>query len=204
MKNKLRLIVPVTLTMFTVAVIFSFSQIQYEKNGLTRGLEINAESASENIMTPIQTILNEGDTKELKALLQWAKDDENLLGIVVYRDGQIASYAAGTQSSSINRRLAQVHESFLQNRQSPSFRKLSGQLLHFHMKQFPLNKSGEGTLLLIQNAARIQNLPNEIVLRNLFLLLKLMLTSVILIILVPFLETVALNAHMNRRLIRIR
>ncbi len=184
MKITLRLIVSLIFVATLVAAIFSYYQVQNEKERLTTELTLRASVLAESMEGSVTEPLLSKSPERLKNFIERFIRRDPFVGIAIYDSQGVFVDKSPNVDSSKQEITKYIMESVTRNEGISSFEKING--IETHIYTYPLQRDQQliGTLILTHNASYIETRLREIWGNNFVRLLTLSLLIIITTIIV--------------------
>ncbi len=153
----LKLVVPLTVSVLCVSLLYGFYQVRLERRNLRNDLTHQSEVLAENLQESLEATPVHATDKTLGHFVDKYGQREHLLGVAVYdKSGNAVAITHGLAPAFASRPplAARAGES---NKGASEFRDIGGEPLH--MYAVPLHREGEpsGSLMVIYDASYIHS-----------------------------------------------
>lgn len=157
MKITLNLIVSLVLVATIVVSVFTYLQVQNERNLLTRELDVRAVILAESLQESVKELLRANSPVRLKRLVERFGGRDRLLGVAVYDSlgTRIVSSIGGLIS--LQDSVTHVRESFIRGEGISAFTTLDGKSMHSYAIPLLLDDKTVGALLVLHDASFIDS-----------------------------------------------
>lgn len=162
MKITFRLIVSLFLAAASVAAVFSYLQVQNEREIMLHELEARAAVLVEGIEDPIKTYVRAGQQDKLQRMLDRLGNRTRLVGISVYDSLGTEIAATSGLRSVFPSAPPLVQESFLRGTSISSMGNVRNQETHLFVRPMLSDGTNEGAILLYHDASFIGERLHEI------------------------------------------
>jgi alpha,alpha-trehalose-phosphate synthase [UDP-forming] len=156
MKITLRLIVSLVLAAALVASVFSYVQVQDERDRLTRELDVRASILAESLQESVKELLRANSPSKLKRLADRFGNRDRLVGVAVY-DSQAVCLAASPGLLIASASAApSVWEAIARDQSVSVSIADSGQQKHVYVTPLHLEGKQIGALVVLHDASYIE------------------------------------------------
>jgi alpha,alpha-trehalose-phosphate synthase [UDP-forming] len=155
MKITIRLIISLLIAAALVASVFSYLQVQNERDTLVHELNIRANVLGESLQESIKDYLEAKETTKLKRLVERFGNRARLVGIAVYDSQGVGIVSSPALQSVFRATPAKVWESITRNETVTGLEQINGKAAHLYIIPFEENSRVLGALLLYHDASFI-------------------------------------------------
>jgi trehalose-6-phosphate synthase len=155
MKITVRLIISLLIAAALVASVFSYLQVQNERDNLIHELNIRANVLGESLQESIKGYLETNATVKLKRLVERFGNRVRLVGIAVYDSQGVGIVSSPALRSVFHTTPVKVWESIARNETITGLEKIDGKAAHLYIIPFEGNSHVLGALLLYHDASFI-------------------------------------------------
>lgn len=156
MKITLRLIVSLVLAAAVVASVFSYLQVQNERNRLTQELDVRASILAESLQESVKELLISNSPAKLKRFVDRFGNRERLVGIAVFDSQGVCMAASSGVSLTIGAVPTHVWEAIARDAGVSSFVTDSIERKHIYATPVRLEGKTIGALLVLHDASYIE------------------------------------------------
>lgn len=186
MKITLRLVISIVIAISVVAGVFSYFNVQSEKKRLSNELEHRGWLVAEGLKTSVSSLIKEGPSKKLDALIEKISTSKQVFGVVVYDPSGNVISASKELADKLPPGLNIVFETLDGDSGKGLYESVfSSDMYLFAMPVLDEDGARTGTIVVFNDASYINEFLNEIWRRNfLRLLASALLISVITLIVI--------------------
>jgi trehalose-6-phosphate synthase len=162
MKITVKLIVSLVLVATLVISVFTYLQVQYERDRLSHELDVRADILAESLQESVKDLLKAKSTARLKRLVEKFGGRDRLIGVAVY--DSIGKPVVSSINSLINLQdsISHILESLKHREGISAFIYYHGKLIHTYTISLILDDKIIGALLVLHDASFIDTRVNEI------------------------------------------
>jgi alpha,alpha-trehalose-phosphate synthase [UDP-forming] len=171
MKITVRLIVSLLIAAALVALVFSYYQVQNERDSLVQELDKRALVLGESMQETVKEYIQSNAQGKLKRMVERFGNRARLIGIAVYDSTGVSLVSSPALQSAFPSTPAKVWESITRNQSSTGIEKINGKEAHLFVIPLELNSHVVGALLLYHDASFIDAKLDGIWRTNFFRLL---------------------------------
>ena len=155
MKITVRLIVSLLAAAVLVASVFSYYQVQNERDLLVQELNIRANVLGESMQESVKEYIQSNAQVKLKRMVERFGNRARLVGIVVYDSLGVTLVSSSTLQPVFPATPAKVWESITRNQSISGIEKINGKQAHLFIIPLDLDSHVVGALLLYHDASFI-------------------------------------------------
>jgi alpha,alpha-trehalose-phosphate synthase [UDP-forming] len=156
MKITFRLIISLLIAAALVASVFSYYQVQNERDTLIQELNIRANVLGESLQESIKDYLQTNATAKLERLVERFGNRARLVGIAVYDSQGVGIVSSPALQSVFQTTPAKVWESVTRNETIGGLEHINGKAVHLYVIPFEEDTRVLGALLLYHDASFIE------------------------------------------------
>lgn len=162
MKITFKLIVSLVLVATLVISVFTYLQVQYERDRLTHELEVRAEILAESLQESVKELVKANSSVRLKRLVEKFGGRDRLVGVTVYDSLGKPLVSSINTSINLNDSVTHIRESFIRGEGISTFLTLDEKSMHSYAIPLLLNNKTIGALLVLHDASFIDARIKEI------------------------------------------
>ena len=155
MKITVRLIISLLLAAALVASVFSYLQVQAERDTLVQELNIRANVLGESLQESIKDYIQANAMTKLKRMVERFGNRARLIGIAVYDSQGVGIVSSPALQSVFQTTPAKVWESVTRNETTAGIEQINGKAVHLYVIPFDEDSRVLGALLLYHDASFI-------------------------------------------------
>lgn len=155
MKITLRLIISLLVAAALVASVFSYLQVQNERDMLVQELNVRANVLGESVQEPIKEYIQSNMPGKLKRMVERFGKRARLVGIAVYDSQGVCIASSLSLRSAFNKTPGKVWESITQNQTNSEIRQKDGKASHLYVIPLDIDSRIVGAMLLYHDASFI-------------------------------------------------
>jgi alpha,alpha-trehalose-phosphate synthase [UDP-forming] len=155
MKITVRLTISLLIAASLVASVFSYFQVQNERDSLIHELNIRANVLGESLQESIKDYIEVNATTKLKRMVERFGNRARLIGIAVYDSQGVGIVSSPALQSVFQATPAKVWESISRNETITGIEQINGKAVHLYVIPFDEDSRVLGALLLYHDASFI-------------------------------------------------
>jgi trehalose-6-phosphate synthase len=155
MKITVRLIVSLLVAAALVASVFSYLQVQNERDMLVQELNVRASVLGESMQEPIKEYIETNTPNKLKRMVNRLGSRARLVGIAVYDSQGVCLASSPSIQSTFKATPEKVWESITQNQTNSEIEQKDGKASHLYVIPLVVDNRTIGALLLYHDASYI-------------------------------------------------
>ncbi|MFA5804910.1 MAG: trehalose-6-phosphate synthase, partial [Melioribacteraceae bacterium] len=157
MKITLNLIVSFVLVATIVVSVFTYRQVQSERDRLTRELEVRAVILAESLQESVKELLKANSPVRLKRLVERFGGRDRLVGVAVYDSLGAPLVSSIGSLADLQDSVTHVWESIIRGEGISTFTTIGGKLMHSYAIPLFLGGKTVGALLVQHDASYIDS-----------------------------------------------
>jgi trehalose 6-phosphate synthase len=162
MKITVRLIVSLFIAAAVVASVFSYLQVQNERDTLIQELNVRASILGEGLQEPMKEYIQSNSMTKLKRVVERFGNQARLVGIAVYDSQGVGLASSPALQSTFLATPTKVWESITRDESIKGIEQMNGRAAHFYVIPLDLDSRVIGALLLYHDASFIDARLREI------------------------------------------
>lgn len=162
MKITVRLIISLLIAAALVASVFSYIQVQNERDTLVQELNVRANVLGESLQESIKEYIQANSMVKLKRMVERFGNRARLIGIAVYDSQGVCIASSPALQSTLQATPEKVWESVTRVVTAAGIEQVNGKAAHFYTIPIEENKRVLGALLLYHDASFIDAQLKEI------------------------------------------
>jgi len=162
MKITLKLIVSLVLVATLIIAVFTYQQVQFERDSLSHELDVRAEILAESLQESIKDLLKANSSVRLKHLVEKFGGRDSLVGVAVYDSLVNLLVSSINPSIKLQDSVTHIREAFLDGKGISSFLVIDGKSMHSYASPLLLDDKTIGALLILHDASFIDSRIKDI------------------------------------------
>ncbi len=157
MKITFKLTISLVLVATLVISVFTYLQVQYERDRLSHELDVRADILAESLQESVKDLLKAKSTARLKRLVEKFGGRDRLIGVAVY--DSLGRPVVSSINSLINLKdsISHIRESLIHREGIPAYTYSHGKSIHTYAISLLLDDKTIGALLVLHDASFIDS-----------------------------------------------